>query len=69
MERAIGEVFTFNGSQYKVVEDDMTKGWFWYCMRCVWHYSDCLGYKRKSLFGQCLASYRTDGKNIHFERI
>lgn len=69
MERTIGEIFTFNGLEYKVVEDDVTAGRKGSCGRCAFMGRDCLNYVRKQNFGGCMSVRRKDGKGVHFERV
>ena len=69
MERKIGEVFTYNGEEFKVVEDDIEKSGQDNCKCCVWNMAHCLKIERKRYFGECEWSYRTDFTSIHFERV
>lgn len=69
MERKIGEVFTYNGEEFKSVEDEVEKRGQESCMRCVWSIAHCLNIERKRYFGECEWVYRTDLTSIHFERV
>lgn len=69
MERTIGEVFTINGLEYKVVKDDMRKPGAWNCLRCAFTGWECVSNKRKRKAGECQGCRRKDCKNVHFERV
>lgn len=69
MERAIGEVFSFNGVKYKVVKDRIIKKMRLNCLKCVFNTEKCLSFKRKRNFGECTAAKRNDNTNVHFVKV
>ena len=61
MERQIGEVFTYEGKQYQVVQ--VTYG----CKECAFHSMKCEDLV--NFVGECCAIGRTDKTNIMFKEI
>lgn len=61
MERKIGEVFTYNGKTYQVVEVEIDAE----CKGCAFEFSSCC----TSLLGDCSPTYRTDGASVIFKEI
>ena len=61
MERKIGEVFTYNGKTYQVVEVEIDEE----CKGCAFEFSSCC----TSLLGDCSPTHRTDGASIIFKEI
>lgn len=62
MERKIGEIFTYKGKTYKVVE------YSWSCNDCAFFKNNHCGVD-KSIAGECIFFMRNDGKNIIFKEI
>lgn len=58
MERKVGEVFTYNGKTYQVVEVEIDEE----CKGCAFEFSSCC----TSLLGDCSPKYRTDGTSVIF---
>ena len=61
MERKIGEIFTYKGKTYQVVEvkaDEECKG-------CAFEFSSCC----TSSLGDCSPTHRTDGASVIFKEI
>ena len=60
MERKIGDIFTFKGKQYKVIEG--------FCSDC-----DLSGFcsidSLRNIIGECYADFRNDNKGICFKLI
>ena len=61
MERKIGEVFTYNGKTYQVVEVEIDEE----CKGCAFEFSSCCS----SLLGDCSPIYRTDDASVIFKAI
>ena len=61
MERKIGEVFTYNGKTYQVVEVETAEE----CKGCAFESSSCC----TSLLGDCSPKYRTDGTSVIYKEI
>ena len=61
MERKIGEVFTYNGKTYQVVEVEIDEE----CKGCAFEFSSCC----TSLLGDCSPTHRTDGASVIFKEI
>ena len=60
MERKIGEIFTFNGKKFEVVEGD--------CEYCEFTGKEC-GSTEYDDLGNCGENDRCDGKNVCFQLI
>ena len=61
MERKIGEVFTYNGKTYQVVEVEIAEE----CKGCAFEFSSCC----ISFLGDCSPKYRTNGTSVIFKEI
>ena len=61
MERKVGEVFTYNGKTYQVVEVEIDEE----CKGCAFEFSSCC----TSLLGDCSPTHRTDGASVIFKEI
>ena len=61
MERKVGEVFTYNGKTYQVVEVEIDEE----CKGCAFEFSSCCS----SLLGDCSPIYRTDDASVIFKAI
>lgn len=61
MERKIGEVFTYNGKTYQVVEVEIAEE----CKGCAFEFSSC----GISFLGDCSPKYRTDGTSVIYKEI
>ena len=61
MERKIGEIFTYNGKTYQVVEVESDEE----CKGCAFEFSSCC----TSLLGNCSPTHRTDGTSVIFKEI
>ena len=61
MERKIGEVFTYKGKTYQVVEVEIDEE----CKECAFEFSSCC----MSFLGDCSPTYRTDGASVIFKEI
>ena len=61
MERKIGEIFTYKGKTYQVVEVEIDEE----CKGCAFEFSSCCS----SLLGDCSPIYRTDGASVIFKAI
>lgn len=61
MERKIGEIFTYNGKTYQVVEVETDEE----CKGCAFEFSSCC----MSFLGDCSPTYRTDGASVIFKLI
>ena len=61
MERKIGEVFTYNGKTYQVIEVEVDEE----CKGCAFEFSSCC----TSLLGDCSPTHRTDGASVIFKAI
>ena len=61
MERKIGEIFTYNGKTYQVVEVETDEE----CKGCAFEFSSCC----MSFLGDCGSTYRTDGVSVIFKEI
>lgn len=61
MERKIGEVFTYNGKTYQVVEVEIAEE----CKGCAFEFSSCC----ISSLGDCSPKYRTNGTSVIFKEI
>ena len=61
MERKIGEIFTYKGKTYQVVEVEIDAE----CKGCAFEFSSCC----TSLLGDCSPTHRTDGASVIFKEI
>ena len=61
MERKIGEIFTYKGKTYQVVEVEADEE----CKGCAFEFSSCC----TSLLGDCSPTHRTDGASVIFKEI
>lgn len=61
MERKIGEIFTYNGKTYQVVEVETDEE----CKGCAFEFSSCC----MSFLGDCSPTHRTDGASVIFKAI
>ena len=61
MERKIGEVFTYKGKTYQVVEVEADEE----CKGCAFEFSSCC----TSSLGDCSPTHRTDGASAIFKEI
>ena len=61
MERKIGEIFTYKGKTYQVVEVEIDEE----CKGCAFEFSSCC----TSLLGDCSPTHRTDGASVIFKAI
>ena len=61
MERKIGEIFTYKGKTYQVVEVEIDEE----CKGCAFEFSSCC----MSFLGDCSPTYRTDGASVIFKEI
>ena len=61
MERKIGEIFTYNGKTYQVVEVEIAEE----CKGCAFEFSGCC----ISSLGDCSPKYRTNGTSVIFKEI
>ena len=61
MERKIGEIFTYKGKTYQVVEVETDEE----CKGCAFEFSSCCA----SLLGDCSPTHRTDGASVIFKAI
>lgn len=61
MERKIGEVFTYNGQTYQVVEVEIAEE----CKGCAFEFSGCC----ISSLGDCSPKYRTNGTSVIFKEV
>ena len=61
MERKIGEVFTYNGKTYQVVEVESDEE----CKGCAFEFRGCC----MPFLGDCHPTYRTDGASAIFKEI
>lgn len=61
MERKIGEIFTYNGKTYQVVEVETDEE----CKGCAFEFSSCC----MSFLGDCGSTYRNDGASVIFKLI
>ena len=61
MERKIGEIFTYKGKTYQVVEVEIDEE----CKGCAFEFSSCC----TSLLGDCSPTHRTDGASVIFKEI
>ena len=61
MERKIGEVFTYKGKTYQVIEVEIDEE----CKGCAFEFSSCC----TSLLGDCSPTHRTDGASVIFKEI
>lgn len=61
MERKVGEIFTYNGKTYQVVEVETDEE----CKGCAFEFSSCC----MSFLGDCSPTYRTDGASVIFKAI
>ena len=61
MERKIGEVFTYNGKTYQVVEVESDEE----CKGCAFEFRGCC----MSSLGDCSPTHRTDGASVIFKEI
>ena len=67
MERAIGEIFEFNGVKLQV-EDEFKLS----CERCFFDQFHCLHIcdrATSNFTGECISSLRSDGKNVVFVEV
>ena len=61
MERKIGEIFTYKGKTYQVVEVEIDEE----CKGCAFEFSSCC----TSSLGDCSPTHRTDGASVIFKEI
>ena len=61
MERKIGEIFTYKGKTYQVVEVEADEE----CKGCAFEFSSCC----TSSLGDCSPTHRTDGASVIFKVI
>ena len=61
MERKVGEVFTYNGKTYQVVEVEIDEE----CKGCAFEFRGCC----IPFLGDCHPTYRTDGASAIFKEI
>ena len=61
MERKLGEIFTYKGKTYQVVEVEADEE----CKGCAFEFSSCC----MSLLGDCSPTHRTDGASVIFKAI
>ena len=61
MERKIGEIFTYKGKTYQVVEVEIDEE----CKGCAFEFSSCC----TSFLGDCSPTHRTDGASVIFKEI
>lgn len=61
MERKLGEIFTYKGKTYQVVEAEADEK----CKGCAFEFSSCC----TSLLGDCSPTHRTDGVSVIFKEI
>ena len=61
MERKIGEIFTYNGKTYQVMEVEVDEE----CKGCAFEFSSCC----TSSLGDCSPTHRTDGASVIFKEI
>ena len=61
MERKIGEIFTYKGKTYQVVEVETDEE----CKGCAFEFSSCC----MSFLGDCSPTHRTDGASVIFKLI
>lgn len=61
MERKLGEIFTYNGKTYQVVEVEADEE----CKGCDFEFSSCC----MASLGDCSPTYRTDGASVIFKEI
>lgn len=61
MERKLGEIFTYKGKTYQVVETEADEK----CKGCAFEFSSCC----TSLLGDCSPTHRTDGASVIFKEI
>lgn len=61
MERKIGEIFTYKGKTYQVVEVEADEE----CKGCAFEFSSCC----TSSLGDCSPTHRTDGASVIFKEI
>ena len=54
MERKIGEIFTYKGKTYQVIEVEADEE----CKGCAFEFSSCC----TSSLGDCSSTHRTDGQ-------
>ena len=67
MERAIGEIFDFNGAKLQVKDTGSKAS----CNGCYFNGSICTNNKRNSInqTGGCFRDCRTDGRNVVFVEV
>lgn len=61
MERKVGEIFTYKGKTYQVVEVETDEE----CKGCAFEFSSCC----MSFLGDCSPTHRTDGVSVIFKLI
>ena len=61
MERKVGEIFTYKGKTYQVVEVEADEE----CKGCAFEFSSCC----TSSLGDCSPTHRTDGASVIFKEI
>ena len=61
MERKIGEIFTYNGKTYQVVEVESDEE----CKGCAFEFRGCC----MPFLGDCSPTHRTDGASVIFKEI
>ena len=67
MERAVGEIFDFNGAKLQVKDT----GDSCFCYGCYFNEPKrtCEGIIYKNQIGECFRPYRTDDKNVIFVEV
>ena len=67
MERAVGEIFDFNGIKLRVQDADYKAS----CNGCYFNGSICTNNEIKSIdqTGGCFRACRTDGRNVIFVKV
>lgn len=67
MERAVGEVFEFNGIKLQVKDTGHDAS----CNGCYFNESVCTNYKINSIYqtGWCIRACRMDNKNVIFVEV
>lgn len=68
MERAVGEIFEFEGVKLQV-KDTENRCCFDGCYFCVYFYCPCYETHHKQLTGECYRVYRADGKDVIFVEV
>ena len=68
MERAVGEIFEFEGVKLQV-KDTKNRSCCSGCYFCISFYCPCYETHHKQLMGECYRVYRTDGKDVIFVEV